>query len=92
MQLLEYKATYPSDGINFRASDMVLAAHSNTEYLNIIKARSRAGAHIMLSEDVLVPDYNSPILTIAQIIRNVMSSATEPNWQAFSSVPRKWPL
>ena len=56
MQLLEYKATYPSDGINFRASDMVLAAHSNTEYLNVIKARSRAGAHIMLSEDVLVPD------------------------------------
>ena len=55
LQLLEYKATYPSDGINFRASDMVLAAHSNTEYLNVIKARIRSGAHIMLSEDVLVP-------------------------------------
>ena len=31
----------------------------------------------MLSENVPVPDYNGPIITIAQIIRNVMSSASE---------------
>ena len=31
----------------------------------------------MLSEDVPVPTYNGLILTIAQIIRNVMSSAAE---------------
>ena len=56
---------------------MVLASHSNAAYLNVTKARIRAGAHIMLSEDVLVPTYNSPIINIAQIIRNFMSSAAE---------------
>ena len=48
MQLLDYVATYPSDGINFRARNMVLAAHSDAVYLNVTKACSRAGAHIML--------------------------------------------
>ena len=56
---------------------MILAAHSDAAYLNISKARSRAGAHIMLSEDVPVPNINGPILTIAQIIKFVMSSAAE---------------
>ena len=56
---------------------MVLAAHSNAAYLNVTKSRSRAGAHIMIPEDVPVPTYNGPILTVAQIIRNVMSSAAE---------------
>ena len=56
---------------------MILADHSDVEYLNVTKARSRAGAHIMISEDIPVPTYNGPILTIAQIIRNVMSSAAE---------------
>ena len=54
-QLLDYVATYPADGITFRASDMVLSAHSNAAYLNVSKARSRAGSHIMMSEDVPVP-------------------------------------
>ena len=69
IQLLDYVAMYPSDGITFRASDMVLSAHSDAAYLNVNKARSRAGAHIMLSEDVPVPSYNGPVLTIAQIIK-----------------------
>ena len=56
---------------------MVLSAHSNATYLNVSKARSRAGAHIMLSEDVPIPKYNRPVLTIAQIIKCVMSSAAE---------------
>ena len=53
-QLLDYVATYPSDGITFRASNMVLSAHTDAENLNVSKARSQAGAHIMLSEDVPV--------------------------------------
>ena len=55
IQLLDYVATYPSEGITFRDSDMVLAAHSNAAYLNVTKSRSRAGAYIILSEDVPVP-------------------------------------
>ena len=77
MHLIYYVATYPSDGINFRASNMVISAHSYAAYFKVTKACSSAGAHIMLSEDVPLPTYNGPILTIAQIIRNFMSSAAE---------------
>ena len=64
-QLLDYVATYPSDGISYRSSGMVLVAHSDAAYLNVTKARSRAGAHIMLSENVPAPTYNGPVLTLA---------------------------
>jgi hypothetical protein len=47
-QLLDYVATYPSDGITYRASGMVLAAHSDASYLTESNVRSRAGAHIYL--------------------------------------------
>ena len=76
-QLLNCVATYPSDSISYRSSGMVLAAHSDAAYLNVTKARSQAGAHIMLSENVPSPTYNGPVLTVAQIIKNVMSSAAE---------------
>ena len=77
MQLLDYVTTYPRDGITFRSRKMILSAHSDAAYLSVTKARSRADAHIMLSENVPVPDYNGTILTIAQIIRNVTSSAAK---------------
>jgi hypothetical protein len=75
-QLLDYAATY-LHGITYRASDMILSAHSDTAYLNVSKVRSRAGTHVMLSEDVPVPSYNGPVLTVVQIIKCVMSSAAE---------------
>jgi hypothetical protein len=56
---------------------MILAAHSDAAHLNVSKARSRAGAHIMLSKDIPVPTFNGPILTISQIIKFVASSAAE---------------
>jgi hypothetical protein len=74
---LDYCSTYPSDGILYRASDMILAAHSDAAYLNVSKAHSQAGAHIMLSEDITVPTFNGPILTISQIIKFVASSTAE---------------
>ena len=76
-QLLYYKATYPNDGITYRASSMVIAAHSDAGYLNETKARSRAGAYIFLSENEPTPKLNGPILTIAQIIKSVMSLAAK---------------
>ena len=76
-QLLDFVATYPADDITYRASGMVLSAHSDAAYLNVSKAGSRAGAHIMLSEDVPVPSYYGPVLTVTQIIKCVMSSAAE---------------
>ena len=76
-QLLDYLSTYPDDGILYRSSAMILSAHSDAAYLNVPRARSLACAHIMLSENTPVPSLNGPVLTIAQIIKNVMSSAAE---------------
>ena len=50
-QLLDYVATYPNDGILFRNSDMILVAHAYAGFLNESRARRRAGAHILLSEN-----------------------------------------
>ena len=77
LQLLDCFSTYTDDGITYRASDMILAGHSDIAYINTSQVRSRAGAHIMISEDVPIPLHNCPVLTIAQIIKNVMSSASE---------------
>jgi hypothetical protein len=52
---LEYVATYPNDGIVFRASDMILCAHVDAGFLNKTNSCSRAGAHINLLEDDLFP-------------------------------------
>ena len=48
-QQLYYADTYPNDGILFRKSDMILAAHADAGFLNKSRARSRAGAHMLLS-------------------------------------------
>ena len=54
-QILDYCATYPADDILYRSSDMVLCAHSDTGFHNENKGRSRAGAHIFLSENDAIP-------------------------------------
>ena len=56
---------------------MILAAHADAGFLNESRAISRAGAHVFLSENEPKPRLNGPILTIAQIIKTVMSSAAE---------------
>ena len=76
-QILDYVATYPNDGIIYRASDMILCAHSHAAYINEFKACSRSGSFIFLSEDDPIPRLNGPVLTIAHIIKFVMSSAAD---------------
>ena len=63
-ELLDYIVAYPEDDIIFRASGIVLAAHADAGSLNETKARSRAGAHIILTGDVTTPPLNVAILTI----------------------------
>ena len=41
--LLDYVSTYPSDGIVYRASNMILCAHADAGFLNESRSRSRAG-------------------------------------------------
>ena len=76
-QLLYYCGTYPDDGIVYQSSDMILNAHSDAGFINETKARIRAGAHIFLSENEPIPQWNGPILTIAQIMKYVLSLAVE---------------
>ena len=53
--LLNYSATYPSDGVLYRSRNMVLCAHPDTVFHNETKGRSRAGDQIFLSENDPVP-------------------------------------
>ncbi len=63
--------------LTFKASDMVLAIHSNSLYLSEPKARSHAGGHMFMSANDDIPTNNGAVLNISQIIRAVMSSAAE---------------
>ena len=76
-QLLDYIASQEEAVITYRASDMILAIHSDASYLSEAKARSRAGGHHFLSENVVFPPNNGAVLNISTIIRAVMSSAAE---------------
>ena len=82
-------ATHPNDGIIYRKSHMQLAAHSDAGYLNEAKARSRASAHVCLSEAVPIPAFNGAVITIAQIIKHIMSSATEADLAALFITAKK---
>ncbi len=76
-QFLDYAATKEPAVTTYRASDMVLAIHSNAGYLNEEGARSRAGGHHFLSKNVAAPSNNGAIYNKASIIKLVMSSAAK---------------
>jgi hypothetical protein len=54
--------------LTYKASDMILAIHSNASYLSELKARSQAGGHMFMAGDDKVPINNSTVLNISQII------------------------
>jgi hypothetical protein len=56
---------------------MVFVGHSNASCLSKSKARSRAGGHFFMSNNTAKPPNNGAILTIALIIKAVMSSMAE---------------
>ena len=68
---------------------MKLAAHSDASYLSEPKARSRAGAHLFLSNGSDIPPNNGAILNIAHIIKHVMLSATEAELAALCIMARE---
>ena len=76
-QLLDYCSTQEEAMITYNASKMILAVHSDAGYANEKKSRSRAGGHFFLSNDEQFPPNNGAILTVATIIKAVMSSAAE---------------
>ena len=76
-QFLDYAATHPDAVLTYKASDMILAVHSDASYLNEPKARSRVGGHFFMTNDTDELPNNGAVLNIAQIIKHVMSSAAE---------------
>ena len=88
-QLLDYIATQEEAVLTYSASDMVLAVHSDASYLSEPNARSRAGGHFFLSSDTVHPPNNGAILTIAKVIKNVMSSAAEAELGALYIMARE---
>ena len=56
---------------------MILAIHGDVGYCNKKKSRSQAGGHFSLTNDAKHPTNNGAILTIATIIKVVMSLAAK---------------
>ena len=77
LQFLDYAATQDDAILTYKASDMILAIHSDASYLSEPKARSRAGGHMFMAGDDEIPTNNGAVLNISQIIKSVMSSAAE---------------
>ena len=65
-QLLECSSTYPTNGILYCSSDMVIYAHSDEGFHYDSKGHIRSGAHVFLSENNPMPKWNGPVLTLAQ--------------------------
>ena len=74
--MLDYIATQEDTVITYTNGDMKLAVHSDASYLSKLKARILAGGHFFLSNEATIPQINSAILNISQIIKHVMRSAT----------------
>ena len=56
---------------------MILCAHTNVGFLNETSSHSCTGAHIYLSENDPFPCFDGAVLSIAQIIKFVMTSAAK---------------
>ena len=70
-------ATYPTYGILYCSSNMVLCAHYDEGFHDYNKGNSTAVVHVFLSENDVMPQWKGSVLTLAKIIVFVMSSAFE---------------
>ncbi len=57
--------------------------------LTVTGSRSRAGAHIFLSEDDPIPRDNGPVLSISQILKFVLASVAEAELAALYTTARE---
>eukprot|EP00804_Cyclotella_cryptica_P013561 CCRYP_012917-RA/>CCRYP_012917-RA protein AED:0.40 eAED:0.40 QI:0/-1/0/1/-1/1/1/0/288 len=88
-QLLDYMATQDDAVLTYNASDMVLAIHSDANYLSEPGTCSRAGRHFSLSSNAEIPPKNGVFLNIAHIIKHVMASTTEAELAALYIMARE---
>ena len=89
-QLLEYLTSNPNATIRYHASGMILFIHSDSSYLSVTKARSRASGLFSLSDPKpdeitfsgYTPILNGFIFIMCKILRNIMASAAEAKYGA----------
>ena len=77
MNFLDYEVSQEEAVITYHASDMVLACHSYASYLSEPGARRRSRGNFFFSSNYAMTSNNGAVLNIAQIIKAVMTSATE---------------
>ena len=77
LTFLDYVTSHPDAVLTYSASNMTLNVHSNVSYFIDPKARSRAGGHFFMSNNVTDPADNGAVFNIAQINKNMMSSTAE---------------
>ena len=90
-KLLNYLAYNPHAEIQYRASGIQLAIHSDTSYLSVAQARSRASRVYFISKvppdpnnpKDLVPTTNGILLVVCKIMRNIMASEAEAEYGNF---------
>ena len=75
--LLNCISAYPNDGILHRKSHMQLVANSDARYLNENQAKSRTSENMCVSENAPIPALHGVVITIAKIMKHVMSSAAK---------------
>jgi hypothetical protein len=68
---------------------MILCAHAGASFHNESKGRSQAGAHIFISKNNPFPKHKSPVLSISQIMKFVMSSAVKAELGALSTTAKE---
>jgi hypothetical protein len=76
-QLLNYCASHPNATVRYHSSQMYLHIHSNTSYLSVMKARSRAGGLLPPEPTAMPPPMNGAVHIHCPIMKPVLSSATE---------------
>ena len=78
--LMDYLHYHPNAILRYHASDMILVIESDSAYLVLPKARSRAAAWYILSNDPTKNSstiHNAPLHILCNTIKNVVSSAAE---------------
>jgi hypothetical protein len=76
-QLLDYVATHPDAGIQYKACNMILLVHTDVSYLSKPGGKSRAAGYFYLSNCNDKDFNNGAILTLSIIIKHDMSSASK---------------
>ena len=76
-RILDFMSTQEDTVLTYRASNMVLAIHSDASYLSKPKSHSRTGGHMYMAGKEDIPINDGAVLNISQIIGAVMSSAAE---------------